>query len=133
MTASTLTFQTLIDGKQVTESNWQKPTNYNDSISHDKGWFSQKILNIFQWKTPKIGNLPCGVARYNMNLDSGHGNKVWLTPINAGVFNVPKDEDLFLENYPLWLIFYGYTSFIKQRKMMTVTFLPTCLLLNLML
>nr|UHK04434.1 MAG: ORF1 [Torque teno midi virus] len=116
MPTQQLQFKTLIDGKQVTISSWATPTNYNDSISYDKGWFSQKILNIFEWVKPQIANLPCGVARYNMNLDSGHGNKVWLTPINAGVFNVPRDEDLFLENYPLWLIFYGYTSFIKQKK-----------------
>ena len=115
MSKENLTGMTLIDGKK-TAFTFTQPNTYNDSISWEKGWFQPKILNCYKWLKPSIGNLPCGIARYNMNLDSGHGNKVWLTPINSGRYNVQRDEDLILENYPLWLIFYGFTSFIKQKK-----------------
>ena len=107
--------KTLINGKETTYT-FTPPENYNDSISYEKGWFNTKVLNTFEWFEPTFGNIPCGAARYNMNRDSGHGNKVWLTPINAGNFSVPRDEDLILEGYPLWLTLYGFTSFIQQKK-----------------
>lgn len=91
---------------------------YDQSVDYQTGWFNNVVLNAKEVKQndKTVANLPCGVGRYNMNLDHGTGNKVWLTPVNAGSYNVPSDEDLLFENYPLWLCLYGYISFLKQKK-----------------
>ncbi len=59
---------------------------------------------------------PCGTVRYNPITDNGKGNKMWLTSIINGTYNVPKDEDLIFEDYPLWLMLYGFTSFLRDKK-----------------
>nr|UHK06244.1 MAG: ORF1 [Torque teno midi virus] len=86
------------------------------SISYETGWFQWKILrayDVLQGST-QYGMLPTGVLRYNPVLDTGEHNKIWLTPINAGHWNVTKQDDLVLEGYPLWSMLFGFTSYIKQ-------------------
>ncbi len=53
---------------------------YSDSISYEKGYFQSKVLNAIkvQKGTQDLGHLPLGVLRYNLNEDSGKGNKIWL-------------------------------------------------------
>lgn len=119
----TYTFKYNINNKEET---FKIPTTgstssgytYNDSISYDKGWFNKGVLNAFEVTKDNVkqANLPCGVARYNVALDHGKGNKIWLAPITNGHYNVPRDEDLIVENIPLWLAFYGYTSYLWQKK-----------------
>lgn len=91
---------------------------YAQSISWGSGWFQPAVLNAYkvEHNNTSYANIPCGVARYNVNLDSGSGNKIWLAPITNGHYGVPRDEDLIIENIPLWLALYGYTSFLWQKK-----------------
>ncbi len=86
------------------------------SLSYDTGWFNYKILKAYEvlQSGQKLANTPCGVVRYNPVLDTGENNKIWLTPINAGHWNVPAKDDLFLTGYPLWAMLFGFTSYIKQ-------------------
>nr|UHK06334.1 MAG: ORF1 [Torque teno midi virus] len=91
---------------------------YDTSVSYEVGWFQTKVLSAKQVKKGQqvIDTTPCGVLRYNPHTDSGKGNKMWLTSIVTGQYNVPRDEDLIMENYPLWLMLYGYTSFLREKK-----------------
>lgn len=115
-----LTFK-YIDLKNQKKEYTMQPGDVNDyqkSVSYNNGWFNSKILRSYEITQggQKYALLPTGVLRYNPALDKGTGNKMWLTSVLTGTYNVPKDEDLIMENYPLWLMLYGYTSFIKQVK-----------------
>nr|UHM26073.1 MAG: ORF1 [Torque teno midi virus] len=114
-----------------TEKKWQmKPFNgtapYYKSVGIDGGWFCPPVMRAYKVSTTETGQAlgltPCGVLRYNPALDTGKGNKVWLTPTLSGTYGVPKDEDLVMEDYPLYMIFFGYTSFLKQMKHDTINF-----------
>lgn len=96
---------------------------YDKSIDYSTGWFRPEVLQAYKVQHSSNGttwqdyaNIPCGAARYNVNLDNGSGNKIWLCPITNGHYNVPRDEDLVTENIPLWLFFFGYTSYLWQKK-----------------
>lgn len=99
---------------------------YYKSVAIDGGWFCPPVMRAYKVQEttggPPLGLTPCGVLRYNPALDTGKGNKVWLTPTLSGTYGVPKDEDLVMEDYPLYMIFYGYTSFLKQMKHDSVNF-----------
>lgn len=110
---------------QMTDFTGTNP--YNASVSYERGWFSPYVLKAHlvtktSDKTQPLGMTPCGSLRYNPALDTGQGNKVWVASTVAGTWGVPKDEDLVMENYPLWMIFFGYTSYIKQIKSKTTPF-----------
>nr|UHK06242.1 MAG: ORF1 [Torque teno midi virus] len=107
-----------IKDQQYTMDKSKSLDNYDNSVSYEYGWFQSKILTAKQVKhNGQIYDAtPCGVLRYNPHTDSGKGNKIWLTSILTGQYNVPRDEDLIMENYPLWLMFYGYTSFLNEMK-----------------
>nr|UHK06263.1 MAG: ORF1 [Torque teno midi virus] len=127
--SETMYYYSDVDGKL---NEWQmNPTlwtgnRYNGSVSLKNGWFCPQVLRAKAVKKTKtespLGLTPCGVLRYNPALDTGQGNKVWLTPVISGTYGVPKDDDLVMENFPLYMIFFGYTSFLKQVKSKTISF-----------
>nr|UHK07056.1 MAG: ORF1 [Torque teno midi virus] len=92
--------------------------NYQNSVNLTQGWFNTNILKAFKVTQTghSYGMTPCGTVRYNPVTDNGKGNKMWLTSIVNGTYNVPKDEDLIFEDYPLWLMLYGFTSFLRDKK-----------------
>lgn len=114
------------------EQTWQMKaftgTNpYTHSLSYDDGWFNTKVLRAHLVSTGpnKSGALsltPCGTVRYNPILDTGQGNKVWVVSTLIYNWQVPKDEDLIMQGHPLWMVFYGYTSYLKQVKSKTTPF-----------
>lgn len=115
-----LTFYYLNDkGQEVTYtmegSSW---TTQQQSLNIQQGWFCTNVLKAIrvQQGSSKYGMTPCGTVRYNPLTDNGKGNKMWLTSILSGTYNVPKDEDLIMEDYPLWLMLYGYTSYLRDKK-----------------
>lgn len=121
MPISTLDKQLLYIRKVNNQDVTFKPTlnSYNSSINYDTGWFNKGVLLAYKVQTTTgqvQAHIPCGVARYNPNEDSGKGNKVWLTNLITGHYNVPSDNDLVMEGYPLYLIFYGYLSYINFKK-----------------
>nr|UHK05676.1 MAG: ORF1 [Torque teno midi virus] len=116
---TTLTYKYYDGGtlKSFTMQNSDVQT-YDKSVSYETGWFRKEILlaaEVSQGNT-KFDTTPCGVLRYNPVTDSGKGNKMWLTNILGGAYNIPRDEDLIMEGYPLWLMLYGYTSYLRHAK-----------------
>nr|UHK07053.1 MAG: ORF1 [Torque teno midi virus] len=92
---------------------------YEDSVNLAKGWFIPQVLKAIHVQGTSgqaFAMTPCGTVRYNPLTDNGKGNKMWLAPNNAGSYNVPRDEDLIMEDYPLWLMLYGYTSYLRDKK-----------------
>lgn len=89
---------------------------YDKSIGYDNGWFCSKVLRAIQVKnsSSEFAMTPCGILRYNPVIDSGEKNKMWLTSIVTGHWKVPAKDELIMEGYPLWLMLYGYTSYIKH-------------------
>nr|UHK05109.1 MAG: ORF1 [Torque teno midi virus] len=91
---------------------------YLQSIHRDTGFFQPKVLlaSKVTYNTQDYGHLPCGVARYNINLDNGKGNKVWWKSILVDNYTAPRDQDLIFEGVPLWLALFGWSSYINQTK-----------------
>lgn len=92
---------------------------YYRSIDLEGGFFSPRILGAFNVKnsTGPTRPLPIGVARYNPAVDDGKGNKIWLTSIFGGSYDIPKvTPDLIIEGEPLWKAFYGYWSYLETKK-----------------
>nr|UHK06359.1 MAG: ORF1 [Torque teno midi virus] len=112
-----LEFLNTATGTKATAS-FTNMENYDGSVSYTKGWFQPNILKANQVKkgTQIYDHTPCGVLRYNPKTDSGKGNKMWLTSILTDQYRVPTDQDLIMEDYPMWLMLYGYTSFLRQTK-----------------
>nr|UHK04923.1 MAG: ORF1 [Torque teno midi virus] len=110
---STKTFSPISLYKQKTSTE-----QYYESISYENGWFSKKVLTATKVDDhgQTYAHLPIAACRYNPAEDNGQGNKVYLVSILTGYFDKPSDKDLLYENTPLWLVFYGYWSFIKKIK-----------------
>nr|UGV34378.1 MAG: ORF1 [TTV-like mini virus] len=57
--------------------------------------------------------------RYNPLSDSGKGNKLYFksTSLYKGTFDdIPDDSKIIIEEYPLWLMFWGFTDWIEKSK-----------------
>nr|UHK06234.1 MAG: ORF1 [Torque teno midi virus] len=115
----TLTYKYVLDGKRssytMKDSDVQT---YDDSLSYDTGWFNKRILTAYEVLDGSTAQAltPCGTLRYNPADDDGIGNKLWVVSTLTYNWKVPTDDDLILEQYPLWLMFYGYTSYLYQIK-----------------
>lgn len=106
-----------ITGKPV--SGIVKRHTYNDSVNLDTGWFQPKLLSIsYDLKlTSEQANLPITVGRYNPTIDTGDGNKVWLVSVTKNSYAPPKtDQDLILENLPLYQLLWGFCDFVQKKK-----------------
>nr|UHK05209.1 MAG: ORF1 [Torque teno midi virus] len=91
--------------------------NYLSSVSYDKGWFSTAVLNADAITNPQTAGKPIYVCRYNPNIDTGKGNKIWLKSIFADSWGPPSVESyLIVEDEPLWLAFYGWFDYINSLK-----------------
>nr|UHK06368.1 MAG: ORF1 [Torque teno midi virus] len=112
--------------KEWQMSPFQGTTPYDKSVSINGGWFCTQVLRAVEVKKSKseapMGLTPCGVLRYNPMEDTGQGNKVWVTDVLSGSYGEPKDKDLIMEGYPLYMLVFGYTSYLKQVKHDTVSF-----------
>ncbi len=56
-------------------------------------------------------------CRYNPMKDKGKGNKVYFksTSLDQGTFDIlPTKTDILIEDYPLWLIFWGWTDWLRK-------------------
>nr|UHK06344.1 MAG: ORF1 [Torque teno midi virus] len=114
-----LTYKYKIDNTTGTFiMNQTSITDYDTSVSLTKGWFQPFILNAYEVlnQTTPLALTPCGALRYNPSDDDGQNNKLWVVNTLTYNWKIPTDDDLILEGYPLWLMFYGYTSFLYQTK-----------------
>nr|UHK05937.1 MAG: ORF1 [Torque teno midi virus] len=98
------------------------PQTYDDSISYDKGWFAPKVLQAQAVTRDQSGgqsqaNLPTNVARYNPNLDSGKKSAIWLKSTLTPSYDKPQsDMTLLLQGFPLWMMLFGWLSYIQLIK-----------------
>lgn len=96
-----------------------KPTDYDESISYDTGFFQWKVLTATRVQNVSViqHEIPITLARYNPDADTGVGNAVWLTSIIADShWEQPRDPDLIIVGKPLWLAFFGFYNWIKKAK-----------------
>lgn len=90
---------------------------YESSVSWNKGWFSTGVLNADEIVDPKTEGKPIYQCRYNPNIDTGKGNKIWLKSMFADSWGPPSTESyLIVEDEPLWLAFYGWFDYINSLK-----------------
>lgn len=91
--------------------------NYLSSVGYETGWFTQKVLQAKCIKIPAMAGKPIYLTRYNPNIDTGKGNKIWLKSMWAESWN-PPSTDIFLifEDEPLWLCLYGWFDYINTLK-----------------
>nr|UGV37601.1 MAG: ORF1 [TTV-like mini virus] len=61
-------------------------------------------------------------CRYNAERDTGIGNKVYFKSNNdeeqGDIYTYPKKPELMIENFPLWLIFWGWIDFLAKSAAM---------------
>nr|UHM26704.1 MAG: ORF1 [Torque teno midi virus] len=101
---------------QVTEDT------YAASVSYSTGFFSSKVLKAVLVttgldKNSHIGTLPTITCRYNPAKDTGQGNTVWLhSNISPGYDKPTTDKTIIIQNLPLWMIFYGWLSYVQYVK-----------------
>lgn len=105
---------TLYNGTKVTHKQVSN-TNYSESISYEKGWFQPTLLQIVQWD--KSIALPITAGRYNPTIDTGQGNMIWVESVLSMNFDPPyTDFDIILQDRPLWLMLFGFLSWVQKKK-----------------
>nr|UGV42508.1 MAG: ORF1 [TTV-like mini virus] len=92
--------------RQATQSDYDK-IQASDTIQ-------SKNMQQFNWQ---IVNLTY-TLRYNPYKDKGSNNRCWfLSSIDGGHgWDPPGKPDLENENLPLWILFFGYSDFIKKTS-----------------
>ena len=89
---------------------------YNNSISYDKGWFQKNLLQMTKITDPEQRNAPINTCIYNINLDDGVGNAVYLTSILSPNYDPPQTSAaLTITNLPLWLALYGFFNYVTEH------------------
>nr|UHK05215.1 MAG: ORF1 [Torque teno midi virus] len=92
---------------------------YQNSISRDKGIFQTAALQAINIThgTQTTFERTIGIGRYNPELDTGEGNKVWLTSIVSDQgWSPPQDQKLIIYGKPLWMAFFGLWDWINVAK-----------------
>ncbi|UJO01842.1 ORF1 [Anelloviridae sp.] len=99
-------------------------TTYDESISYTKGWFQKFVLSAYkvtlankQGQEQQYAHLPIVPCRYNPDADTGDGNELWVCSILNGSYDKPRtDPVLVYQGQPLWMMLYGYWSYVLYVK-----------------
>nr|UHK05223.1 MAG: ORF1 [Torque teno midi virus] len=94
-------------------------TNYAQSINKTTGIFQTAVLQAIDVKYSGTRQFerPVAIGRYNPEVDTGEGNKVWLTSvISDHGWSPPSDLNLILIEKPLWLLCFGLWDWIEKSK-----------------
>nr|UHM26814.1 MAG: ORF1 [Torque teno midi virus] len=108
-------------------------SSYSASISWNKGFFSKNIINAVLittglTKSSHIAVVPLVTCRYNPAKDTGQGNSVWLHSNIKNSYDKPAtDKTLLIQNLPLWMIFYGWLSYVQYIKKAQDFFISYCI------
>ncbi len=106
---------TLYNGKDKTIN--IPVTNYASSISYEQGWFQPDLLQAIKIKSPTEYAVPVTAGRYNPTIDTGEGNAIWIKSVLNNKYDPPhSDLDVILQDRPLWLMFYGFVSWVQKKK-----------------
>nr|UHK05196.1 MAG: ORF1 [Torque teno midi virus] len=118
----TLTYETgWITGTGLDDKtfNTNMVCTYASSVGYSTGWFSPKVLTAKSFTKPILGPnpKPMFLCRYNPNIDTGKGNKVYLKNIFNEHWGPPAATPfLIVEDEPLWLSLYGWLDYINTLK-----------------
>nr|UHK04350.1 MAG: ORF1 [Torque teno midi virus] len=109
---------------------YTKQNGYYASVDYTTGWFNSDFLSATgfydsTYTTKNATATPLSICRYNPTTDDGKHNALWLVSI---VKNQPvkptTDPVLVYEGLPMWLMLFGYLSYVLQTKK-DKTFLET--------
>lgn len=94
--------------------------NYLHSVNYDTGFFNWKPLTSYKVSVKPEGlqhEVPITLARYNPMLDTGKDTYIWVVSVvSSNNWQTPKDQDLVISGYPLWMGLYGLWSYIERKK-----------------
>ncbi len=105
-----------------TSQKYTRPSTYADSVDINKGFFCKQLLLAVaitksQDKQTITRQTPLNICRYNPNLDTGKNNKIWLVSTHTPTWDPPhSDKVLIYEGYPLYMMLYGFLSYIQFIK-----------------
>ncbi len=106
---------TYQNGSKTTKQEFKQT--YLDSVSYTTGWFTPAILNAEKLTQPPSQTPRIYTVRYNPNIDTGQGNKIWLKSKFKHDWSPPQTESyLILADEPLWLLFFGWLDYINTLK-----------------
>nr|UHK04699.1 MAG: ORF1 [Torque teno midi virus] len=94
-------------------------TNYTTSIAYTTGWFQKDLLTATKLvhNSTEQAHIPINTCLYNLNLDDGIGNAVYLTSIFNPGYDPPQvDSSITIPGLPLWLALYGFYNYIAESK-----------------
>nr|UHM26943.1 MAG: ORF1 [Torque teno midi virus] len=103
------------------EQSFEMPANkdYYYSVNKDTGFFNWRVLTASKVSV-KAGithETPMTLARYNPMLDTGDKTYVWVVSVvSDSNWQTPRDTDLVVTGYPLWMAFYGLWNYILRSK-----------------
>nr|UHS18405.1 MAG: hypothetical protein [Gammatorquevirus sp.] len=96
------------------------PKTYTDTVNYTTGFFNSRVLSAYEVSvkpTGKTHTTPLTLARYNPDLDNGKDTYIWLVSTVANSnWQTPKDADLVVAGYPLWMGFYGLWNYLERLK-----------------
>nr|UGV38853.1 MAG: ORF1 [TTV-like mini virus] len=112
-----------------TKQNWGNPFYHSNLDMDTHKWFltdmttiEAKTLFTTQSSTSKyhiteISGKPFLEVRYNPASDTGANNKAYLIDTaSATSFDPPENQNLIIEGFPLYILLWGWTDFIKKIK-----------------
>nr|UHK07402.1 MAG: ORF1 [Torque teno midi virus] len=113
-------WDTLNEAKE--DQKYTKPTSYATSVNIKTGFFSPQILQAVHLTSDTqkhniVRNIPLNICRYNPNLDNGKKSKIWLVSTHTASWDPPPiDKTLVYEGYPLYMMLYGFLSYVQYIK-----------------
>lgn len=104
------------------DQKFTRPSLYAPSVNIKTGFFSPQMLQAVQLtstvhRSSIVRNVPLNICRYNPNLDNGKKSKIWLVSTHTASWDPPPiDKTLVYEGYPLYMMLYGFLSYVQYIK-----------------
>lgn len=100
----------------TTKTGTLKHSTYDESVSYKYGFFQSSLIQCTTMQSPQQV-APIVQCRYNPTIDTGKGNKVWVTSLFKPQWGPPStDPDLIVENLPLYQLLFGFLSYVTNIK-----------------
>nr|UGV38376.1 MAG: ORF1 [TTV-like mini virus] len=100
------------------ESKWGNPFYKEHSHPDTKIWYSTKKPPSAEQQLPLTEAEPIYIeCRYNPLRDTGDGNEVYFKSVSiseGSISDPPRNPDIHIHGYPLWLILHGWTDWIEK-------------------
>nr|UGV35404.1 MAG: ORF1 [TTV-like mini virus] len=106
----------------IQKKNWGNPFYHNHSHPDVPIYYYNKEPTKQNWTEPQTFTELSELffqCRYNAYKDDGIGNVVFMksNKIKQGeIDTLPDKEDITIQNYPLWLIFYSWLDWLEKLK-----------------